>query len=57
MDDPESVNQALLARKIVGGLPLARFYPELRNAMLLCATEMTRREDMDALAGVVGGTR
>ncbi len=57
VDDPEAVNQALLERKIVGGLPLARFYPELGNAMLLCATETTRREDMDALAAAVGGTK
>jgi glycine dehydrogenase subunit 1 len=57
VDDPEAVNQALLERKIVGGLPLGRFYPELGNAMLLCATEMTRREDMDALAAVVGRTK
>jgi glycine dehydrogenase subunit 1 len=57
VDDPEAVNRALLARKIIGGLPLGRFYPELGNAMLLCATEMTRREDMDALAAVVGGTK
>ena len=28
-------------------LDLGRFYPELEDSMLLCATEMTRREDMD----------
>jgi glycine dehydrogenase subunit 1 len=48
--DPEALNRALLKKKIVGGLPLGRFYPELGDAMLLCATEMTRREDMDRLA-------
>jgi len=47
---PELVNQALLDKKIIGGLPLGRFYPELSDAMLLCATEMSRREDMDTLA-------
>jgi len=57
VDDPEAVNQALLKRKIIGGLPLKRFYPELGNAMLLCATEMSRREDMDAVAQVVGGAK
>ena len=51
--DPAAVNDALLQRKIVGGLPLARFYPELGDALLLCATETSRREDMDAVAGVV----
>jgi len=47
---PEQVNQALLEKKIIGGLPLRRFYPELGDAMLLCATEMNRREQMDAVA-------
>ncbi len=46
----ERLNEKLLEKQIIGGLPLAKFYPELGNAMLLCATEMTRREKMDALA-------
>jgi glycine dehydrogenase subunit 1 len=45
----EGVNRHLLDRKIIGGLPLDRFYPELAGAMLLCATEMTRRGEMDAV--------
>ena len=48
--DPEGVNAALLDKKIIGGLPLGRYYPELEGAMLLCATEMNRREHMDTLA-------
>lgn len=44
---PEQINHALLKKKIIGGLPLGRWYPELENTMLLCATEMTRREQMD----------
>ena len=48
---PDEINDALLKKKIIGGLPLGRYYPELKNTMLLCATEMTRRENMDALAG------
>jgi glycine cleavage system P protein (glycine dehydrogenase) subunit 1 len=51
---PEEINAALLERKIVGGLPLARFYPELADSMLLCATEMSRRADMDAVACAFG---
>jgi glycine dehydrogenase subunit 1 len=47
---PDAVNEALLKSKIIGGLPLQRFYPELPNSMLLCATEMSRREDMDTVA-------
>jgi glycine dehydrogenase subunit 1 len=42
-------NEALLAQKIIGGLPLERWYPELGpNASLWCATEMTTRKQMDA---------
>ena len=51
--DPEARNQALLEKKIVGGLPLGRFYPELADSVLLCATEMSRRADMDAVAEVL----
>ena len=51
--DPDALNKSLLKKKIIGGLPLKRFYPELANAMLLCATEMTSREDMDRLAEVL----
>jgi glycine dehydrogenase subunit 1 len=50
---PEEVNRALLRKKIVGGLPLGRFYPELRDCMLLCATEMSRRADMDLVTDAV----
>jgi glycine dehydrogenase subunit 1 len=50
---PEEKNKALLKKKIVGGLPLGRFYPELADCQLLCATEMTRRADMDTVAEVL----
>jgi len=48
------VNDALLKKKIIGGLPLERFYPELGNTMLLCATEMSRRESLDTVAEAIG---
>ena len=54
VDDPEAVNKALLKKKIVGGLPLGRFYPELADCMLLCATEMSRRADMDLVGQAMG---
>jgi glycine dehydrogenase subunit 1 len=47
---PEAINKSLLEKKIIGGLPLAPYYPELENAMLLCATEMSKRENMDIVA-------
>jgi glycine dehydrogenase subunit 1 len=48
--DVAEINRALEGKKIIGGLPLGRFYPELQNTALLCCTEMTRREDMDRVA-------
>ena len=51
---PAQVNAELAKRKIIGGLPLERFYPELKDSILLCATEMSKREDMDTVASVLG---
>ncbi|MBC8167492.1 MAG: aminomethyl-transferring glycine dehydrogenase subunit GcvPA [Bryobacteraceae bacterium] len=47
IDAPASLNDELLKEKIIGGVPLKRWYPELDDAMLVCATEMTKREQMD----------
>jgi glycine dehydrogenase subunit 1 len=47
----EEINSSLLEEKIIGGLPLAKWYPELGpNASLWCATELTTRVQMDAAA-------
>jgi glycine dehydrogenase subunit 1 len=47
--DAADTNEALLARKIIGGLALQKWYPELGpNASLWCATELTTRAQMDA---------
>jgi glycine dehydrogenase subunit 1 len=51
---PEAVNAALLEKKVIGGLPLGRFYPELANCVLLCATEMSKRADMDLVKEALG---
>ena len=39
--------------KIVGGLDLSRWYPELGNATLWCATEMVTRDNIDTAAQVL----
>ncbi len=44
------VNEAALRKKIIGGLELGRLYPELDGALLACATEVNRREEMDRYA-------
>ena len=43
--------QRLLERKMVAGLPLAPYFPELPNHYLLCVTETRSRADMDGLVG------
>jgi len=52
-----SVNQRLLKHKILGGLDLGKFYPELENHMLLCVTETRSREDIDLLKRVWEGVQ
>jgi glycine dehydrogenase subunit 1 len=41
--------QRLLEKKIVAGLPLGGYYPELADHSLLCVTETSSREEMDRL--------
>ena len=48
--DPHVINDKLLARKIVGGFPLNKFYPELGNASLWCCTETMTKASIDAAA-------
>jgi glycine dehydrogenase subunit 1 len=47
---PAAWSQRLLDDKIVGGIELSRWYPELKNATLWCATEMITREQIDRAA-------
>jgi glycine dehydrogenase subunit 1 len=48
-DDYAPLAQRLMQNKIIAGVPLARFYPELGNALLVCVTETVRKEQIDAL--------
>jgi len=50
---PAELSQRLLADKIVGGVDLAKWYPELKNATLWCTTEVVTREQIDAAANVL----
>jgi glycine dehydrogenase subunit 1 len=45
----EATYQRLLDQKIVAGLPLAPYYPDLSNYYLLCVTETKAKKDMDEL--------
>lgn len=47
------VEKFLKERKIIGGLSLGEFYPELENCALVCVTEMHRKEDIDTLVEAI----
>jgi glycine dehydrogenase subunit 1 len=49
-----SVLQALEARRILGGLNLKEYYPELGDAVLVCATETKTSADMENYATQLG---
>jgi glycine dehydrogenase subunit 1 len=52
-EEPQAINSRILGHKIVGGLPLQKFYPELGNASLWCCTELTTRSAIDTAVGVI----
>ncbi|MBI2683000.1 MAG: aminomethyl-transferring glycine dehydrogenase subunit GcvPA [Acidobacteriales bacterium] len=54
-EDPKVINRRLLDHKIIGGLPLKNWYPELGNAAVWCATEMVGKEQIDTAAKAVRG--
>lgn len=62
LDRPaEKVLDALAERDILGGLSLKQWYPELGEAILVCATETKTEEDIrayrDALDDVLGSVK
>jgi len=52
-ESPSALNDRLLEKKIIGGLDLSNWYPELGNATLWCATELNTREQIEVAAGVL----
>jgi glycine dehydrogenase subunit 1 len=52
--DFEGTYGKLLEQKIVPGLPLAPYYPELSNCYLMCVTETKTKEDIDTLVKGIG---
>lgn len=51
--DVDALSSKLLKKKIIGGLPLKTFYPELKNALLFCVTEKRTKTEMDNLVDVL----
>ena len=56
-EDPHAINRRLLEKKIIGGFPLKKFYPELGNASLWCCTEIITREQIDAAASALSASK
>jgi glycine dehydrogenase subunit 1 len=54
---PAKLSQRLIDEKIAGGVELSRWYPELQNATLWCATEMITREQIDAAAQALAAAK
>jgi glycine dehydrogenase subunit 1 len=48
--DAEQVSRSLEQKQIFPGIPLGRHYPELKNCLLICVTEMNKKEQVDRLA-------
>jgi glycine dehydrogenase subunit 1 len=44
-----SMYEQLIKKRFVAGIPLEPYYPELSGHYLICVTETSSREDMDAL--------
>ena len=53
--DAEQLLAALQKQKIIGGLHLGRFYPELKNYLLVCLTETVSREAIDRVVQAFRG--
>ena len=54
-ESPAQWSQRLLDAKIVGGIDLSRWYPELSHCALWCATEIITRAQIDAAANALTG--
>ena len=50
--DAEGLLAALREEKIIGGLNLERFYPELKNHLLVCVTETVSKASIDRMTAV-----
>ncbi len=51
--DAKEVNRKLESKGIMGAYELEKDYPELKNGLLFCATEMLKKEDMDRVVSLL----
>jgi glycine dehydrogenase subunit 1 len=53
----DKITTELLKDKILGGLDLGKFFPELQNHLLFCVTETKSKADIDRLAARLEGIK
>ena len=51
--DARAVNEKLQAEGIIGAYDLQKDYPELKNTLLFCATEMLSKNDIDRVIEII----
>lgn len=51
--DAKKVNDKLKKSGIIGGYELQKDYPELKNTLLFCATEMLTKDDLDKVLKIL----
>jgi glycine dehydrogenase subunit 1 len=51
--NPETVNQTLQAEGVIGGYELGKEYPDLKDCLLFCATEMLNKDNMDRVVSTL----
>src|SRR5207302_9226851 len=52
-EDPYTINSRLSGHKMIVGLPLKNFYPELGDSSLWCCTELITRTALDTAVWLV----
>ncbi len=50
---PKVINEKLFKEKMIGGLDLGSYIPELQNHLLFCVTEKRTKAEMDRLVSVI----
>lgn len=53
VDDVKEINDKLLKNNIIGGLELEKYYPEMKDCLLFCVTEVITKQDMDKLIEII----
>lgn len=56
-ENPALINRKLEEQGILGGLELGRFYAELQDCILFCVTEMSSKQDIDALVSALASLK